>query len=373
MDHYDQLPGQNDPVTVSGRVTTAKTKRYLVVAGVLAGGVTLGALFSPIGLASAQQGGSGTSAAEGGGSTPTTQAPGTGDSTPGTDAPGDNDADKPADGAGRGDHQGRGDHHGFRGATDELATVLGLSSEDLWTQLAEGKSLGEIADAQGVSRSTVTDTLTKGLADHLADEVADGELTQSEADSKLAEAKDAVASMIDKGWGDWAGGWGKGGGGGPGGHDHGGPGLGHGGELQGLADSLGIDLDQLRTDVMGGKTVGEAAAAQGVTAEDLTAALRTEATEHIDQALADGRIDQAKADELKAGLDTRIADLINGEAENLGGHGWGGGMDRGWGRMGGGTGGDHRGNGTGNDPGDSTDAGQDSSGGGETQQSSFQA
>lgn len=362
MDHYDQIPGQNDPVTVSGRVTTAKTKRYLVVAGVLAGGVTLGALFSPIGLASAQEGGSGTSAAEGG-STPTTQAPGIGDSTPGTDAPGDNDADKPADGAGRGDHHGRGGHHGFRGATDELATVLGLSSEDLWSQLAEGKSLGEIADAQGVSRNTVTDTLTKALADHLADEVTEGDLTQSEADSKLAAAKDAVASMIDQGWGDWAGGWGKGGDMGPGRHGHGGPGLGRGGELQSLADSLGIDLDQLRTDVMGGKTVAEAAAAQGVTAEDLTAALKTEAIEHIDQALADGRIDQAKADELKAGLDARIADLVNGKAGDLGGHGWG--------RMGGGMGGGHHGRGT--DSGNSTDSGQDSSGGGETQQSSFQA
>lgn len=371
MDHYDQLPGQDDPVTVSGRVTTAKTKRYLVVAGVLASGVTLGALFSPIGLASAQ-GGSGTSAAEGGGSTPTTQAPGTGDSTPGTDGSGDNNADKPADGGGGpGDHHGRGDHHGLRGATDELATVLGLSSDDLWSQLAAGKTLGEIADAQGVSRSTVADTLTKRLADHLADEVAEGDLTQSEADSKLAAAKDAVASMIDQGWGDWAGGMGKGGGMGPRWHDHGGPGLGRGGELQSLADSLGIDLDQLRTDVMGGKTVAEAAAAQGVTAEDLTAALKTEATKHIDQALADGRIDQAKADELKAGLDTRITDLINGKAGDLDGHGWGGGMDRGWGRMGGGMGGGHHGNGTG--AGNGTDSGQDSSGGGETQQSSFQA
>lgn len=365
MDPYDQLPGQ-DPVTVSGRVTTAKTKRYLVVAGVLAGGVTLGALFSPIGLAGAQEGGSGTSAAEGGGSTtPSTQA--TGDTTPGTDASGGQNSDKPADGrGGKGDHHGRGGHHGIWGASDELATVLGLSSEDLWGQLAEGKSLGEIADAQGVSRDTVTDTLTKGLADHLADEVAEGDLTQSEADSRLAEAKDAVATMIDKGWGDWAGGWGKGGHGGMGGWGHGG-GMGHGADLQGLADSLGIDLDQLRTDVMGGKTVAEAAAAQGVSAEDLKAALKTEATEHIDEALADGKIDQAKADELKADLDTRIDDLINGKAGDLGGRGWGGGgMGRGgWG--GGGWGGGHHGDGTGNSD------GQSGSGGGETQPSSFQA
>ena len=362
MDPYDQLPGQ-DPVTVSGRVTTAKTKRYLVVAGVLAGGVTLGALFSPIGLAGAQEGGSGTAAAEGGGSTPSTQA--NGDTTPGTDASGPS-TDKPADGAdkgGKGDHHGRGGHHGFWSASDELATVLGLSSEDLWGQLAEGKSLGEIADAQGVSRDTVVDTLTKGMADHLADEVAEGDLTQSEADSRLAEAKDFVAGMIDKGRGDWAGGWGKGGGMGWGmGHDHGhgGMGLGRGADLQGLADSLGIDLDQLRTDVMGGKTVAEAAAAQGVSADDLKAALKAEAAEHIDRALADGRIDQAKADELKADLDTRIDDLINGKAGDLGGHGWGGG---GMGR--GGWGGGHHGNGNGD--------GQSGSGGGETQPSSFQA
>ena len=365
MDPYDQLPGQ-DPVTVTDRVTTGRTKRYLAVAGVLAGGVTLGALFSPIGLAGAQEGaGSGTSAAEGGGSTPSTQA--SGDTTPGTDPSGNDDT-------GKGDRHGRGGHrHGFWGGADELATVLGLSTEDLWSQLAAGKSLGEIADAQGVSRDTVADTLTKGLADHLADEVAEGDLTQSEADARLAEAKGAVATMIDKGWDDWA----EGGGGGPGAlgrpgsMGHGGPGMGRGAELRGLADSLGIDLDQLRTDVMGGKTIAEAAAAQGVSADALTSTLVTEATRHIDQALADGRIDQAKADELKAGLDARIDDLINGKVGELGGHGHGWGGDHRWGGMGGGR----HGNGGGPIPGDGTNSGdsQSSSGGGETQQSSFQA
>lgn len=371
MDPYDQLPGQ-DPVTVSDRVTTPRTRRYLVIAGVLAGGVTLGAMFTPVGLASALQSGSGSLAAQSDGSTPTTQA---GGSTSGTDASGADSTDKPA-GAGKGDHHGRGGHHGFFGAADDLAAVLGLSSEDLWSQVAEGKSLGEIADAQGVSRDTAVDTLTKGLADHLADEVAEGDLTQSEADTRLAEAKDAVASMIDKGWGDWAGGWGKGGGmadgwrmGGGMGHDHGGLGLGRGADLQGLADSLGIDLNQLRTDVMAGKTVAEAAEAQGVSADDLKNALVTEATKHIDQALADGRIDQAKADELKAGLDARIDDLINGKAGDLGGHGgWGGGgMGHGWG--GGPMGGGHHGDGTSN----GDNSGGSGSGGGDTQPSSFQA
>lgn len=365
MEPYDQLPGQ-DPATVSGRVTTARTKRYLVMAGVLAGGVTLGALFSPIGLAGAQEGGSGTSAAEGGGSTPTSSA--TGDATPGTDAPAS--ADKPADrngdrGRGRGDHHGRDGHHALRGATDELAAVLGLSAEDLWGQLAEGKSLGEIADAQGVSRDAVTDTLTKGLADHLAEEVAEGELAQGEADTRLAEAREAVAAMIDRGRDDWGGGWGKGRGMGSGGHDHGGLGLGRAGGLHALADSLGIDLDQLRTDVMGGNTIAEAAAAQGVSTDELTGALETEATERIDRALADGRIDQAKADELKAGLGDKIDDLVNGTAGGVGRGGWGGKGHHGWGGMGGGR----HGNGHGTGAGD----GQSSSGGGETQQSSFQA
>jgi len=364
MDPYDQLPGQ-DPATVTGRVTTSRTKRYLVVAGVLAGGVTLGALFSPIGLAGAQEGGSGTSTAEGGGSSPTTQAPGTDGSTPGTDAAGGG-TDK---GRGKGDHHGPGGHHGFWGANDELATMLGLTSEELWGQLAEGKSLGEIADAQGVSRDTVVDTLTQHLADHLADKVADGDLTQAEADTRLAEARDAVASMIDKGWGDWAGRWGKGWGMTPGDHDHdhGGPGLGRGGELRSLASSLGLDLNQLRTDVMDGKTIAEAAAAQGVSADELTSALEAEAIERIDQALADGRIDQARADELKAGLDARIDDLVNGTVADLGRGGWGG-KGHGWG--GGWGGGHHHGDdGSGSGSGD----GQSGSSEGETQQSSFQA
>ena len=369
MEPYDHLPAE-EPVSVTSRVTTTRSKRYLVTAGVLAGGVALGALFSPIGLAGAQDGGSGTSAAgSDGGGTPTTAA-GTADTQGGTDSSTD---DKRAGGKDSdGGHMGRG-HHGSGTHTDELASVLGLTSDELWTQLGSGKSLGEIADAQGVSRDTVIDTLTNDLADHLADAVADGRITQAEADTKLAEAKDGLREMIDKGWDDWADGWGGGRDHGWGGWGHGWddddgnddddsattPGAGshrgwgwgdHGDELQATADSLGIDLDQLWTDVWGGKTIAEAAQAQGVGADKLTEALEAKAIEHIDEDLAAGRITQARADELKADLDTRIADLINGQV----GGGWG---DH-WGDRG------HHG----------TDGGgSDNSGSGDTQQSSFQA
>ncbi|MDH4365146.1 MAG: hypothetical protein OEY70_13815, partial [Acidimicrobiia bacterium] len=124
--------------------------------------------------------------------------------------------------------------------------------------------------------------------------------------------------------------------------------------------------DQLRTDVMGGKTIAEAAAAQGVSVDDLTSALQTDATERIEQAVANGRIDQAKADELKAGLNARIDDLVNGDAGGLGRGSWGGGRGHGWGGMGGGRHGGDAGTGSGGD-------GHSSSDGGETQQSSFQA
>lgn len=331
---YDR---ESELVPVTDRVATSKTKRYLVAAALISGGITLGAVFSPIGLANAQ--GNDTTnttvsdAASGGdsstsGSTATTEGgsstSGGSDTTAGgssTTAPGGGATTKPGGpGSGMARHGGRG--HGTP-RLDAVAGIVGLSVDDLRTQLQSGKSLAEVAKAQGIDEDTLITKLTDALKTRLAEAVSNGRLTQAEADQRLADAPARIKSMVEQTMPKWDG---AGPGRGPGGF---GPGaLGAMGDVRGaindLAASLGINLDTLRSSMMSGKTLAQAAAEQGVGTDKLKPALVDAATKQIDKAVTDGKLDQAQADKLKSNLSSMIDSLLNGSLPG-GGHMDGGG------------------------------------------------
>jgi lipoate-protein ligase A len=97
-----------------------------------------------------------------------------------------------------GSPEGRG--HGGRGKggpkLEAAATVLGVTAEELKTELAT-KSLADVAKAKGVDITKVTDALVAEFKAHLDEEVASGEHTQVEADAKLAEFTTRVADMVN--------------------------------------------------------------------------------------------------------------------------------------------------------------------------------
>ncbi len=121
------------------------------------------------------------------------------------------------------DHQAHEGDHGKRGPggpkSEVLAQALGLSEADLHTALESGKTIAQVAADQGVDVQVVIDALTAEMTNHIADEVSSGELTQEQADAKLADLSARIADMVNnprpaEGPG------GRGGHGGPGG-DHG--------------------------------------------------------------------------------------------------------------------------------------------------------
>jgi polyhydroxyalkanoate synthesis regulator phasin len=98
---------------------------------------------------------------------------------------------------------------------------------------------------------------------------------------------------------------------GPGGH-RGGPGMfGRGVASEALTDLLGIDAEELHTQLHDGATLAEIAQAQGVEVQAVIDELVAEVTERIDNAVEDGRIDQAEADEKLADAEARITDMVN--------------------------------------------------------------
>ena len=115
-----------------------------------------------------------------------------------------------------GDH---GPHGAPRFATDALAKVLKLSTTELNTQLQSGKTLADIAKAQGVDIADVKAQILKDFTDKETAEVAAGEHTQAEVDAKIADFKTRLDDIVNGVRP--AGGPGMGGKGMHGGHGHG--------------------------------------------------------------------------------------------------------------------------------------------------------
>jgi uncharacterized protein YidB (DUF937 family) len=87
------------------------------------------------------------------------------------------------------------------------------------------------------------------------------------------------------------------------------------------ATALGISADDLKADLKDGKTLEQIAEAHHVDAKKVTDALVAEADKLIDQAVTDGRIDQARAATLKDRAATRIEKFVDqgGRRARLGG------------------------------------------------------
>ena len=99
------------------------------------------------------------------------------------------------------DHEARDGEHGKGGRrgphSEVLAQVLGMTTDELRTELKSGKTIAQVAADQGVDVQVVIDALTAEMTNHIADEVASGELTQEEADAKLADLSARITDRVN--------------------------------------------------------------------------------------------------------------------------------------------------------------------------------
>ena len=93
---------------------------------------------------------------------------------------------------------GPGFGHGGHGADlDAAATAIGISEDELRTALQSGESLAEIAQAHGVTPQAVIDALVADAKADVAERVTSGDITQAEADQKLAALADRITAMVN--------------------------------------------------------------------------------------------------------------------------------------------------------------------------------
>jgi len=104
-----------------------------------------------------------------------------------------------------------------------------------------------------------------------------------------------------------------------------------GGHSAEIADLLGLSTEELRDAMTEGQTLAEVAEANGVSRDDLVAAIKEQHQQKLDDALADGRIDADQATERSAQLDERIETMVDRTlSERSGfGHGFRRGVGRG--------------------------------------------
>lgn len=76
-----------------------------------------------------------------------------------------------------------------------VADILGLEVNDLFTTLHNGQTLAEIAEAQGVELDTVYDAMLTEAEEHMSALVAAGTITQEQADAHLTWMRDNIAIM----------------------------------------------------------------------------------------------------------------------------------------------------------------------------------
>lgn len=149
------------------------------------------------------------------------------------------------------------------GPLDAAASYLGLTVDALRTQLTAGKSLADVATAQGKPVSGLEAALLADLTTHLDADVNAGRITSDQETAALAQAKAHIADQVDQvglpaGRGDRAG-------------------------LESAAATyLGLTGAELQSKLAAGQSLAAVAAAQGKSVDGLKEALVTQFRSTLD-------------------------------------------------------------------------------------------
>lgn len=184
-----------------------------------------------------------------------------------------------------------------------IIEASGLDAEVFRAGFADGQSINQVLTANGVNPATVQATVLARLETKLDELVANGKMEQARADEILAGApakiSDAMERVPDV---DQV-------------REHIGKHLkfrGAVGVVRSAADTLGITPKELTSEVRTtGGTIASVAESMGVNPQLVIDNAIAAANAKLDEAVAAGKLDAARATELKAGLTERITRFVN--------------------------------------------------------------
>lgn len=194
-----------------------------------------------------------------------------------------------------------------------IAEELGMTSDELMAELQAGKTIADVAAEKNVAVATLVDAVVAAHTERLNERVANGQLTQEQADAMLTLMKAHVTERINSEWSPQGRGFGFGG---P--CDHAGAGLlgGRGGGpgnsmMAVVAEELGLTRAELVTELQGGKTIAEVAAEKNVAVDTLVDAILAPRTARLNELVANGQLTQEEADNRLATLRVDLIDRLN--------------------------------------------------------------
>ena len=171
-----------------------------------------------------------------------------------------------------------------------VAATDALSPED-----ESAAVIDDAASELGVEPEALSDALLQALKNRIDEAVEAGRLTEERAET-LKERLDAEdAPLLFGGFGH--------------GRDHGH--LGNVATLETAASYLELTEAELRSQLADEKSLAEIAEAEGKSVDGLVGTLVDSARTKLDQAVEDGRLTNAQADEIKGSLEERIRELVN--------------------------------------------------------------
>lgn len=224
---------------MSDPTTSDRLKRYGIPAALLVGGMAVGSLFAPIGLASAQE----SDGAESDATTDTDTDTGETDGAKSlaeiaeslevddeavraalssaaethldaaveagrlsqeeadeklaemTERLDDKINEVRGEGEGVGRQRGHRKHH--RSHRAEMSEFLGLSGADIHEGLAEGKNIAELAAEQGISEDELVDHIVSNIETHMNEAVEAGKIEADDAAQKLEQVEEHVTDMVN--------------------------------------------------------------------------------------------------------------------------------------------------------------------------------
>ena len=170
------------------------------------------------------------------------------------------------------------------------ADAVNMDEDAFWEALMEGGSIADLAAAQNVDVQTLTDAIIAAESASFAELVADGSITQEEADEWAAEINEEVPEFLnDSSWALW-----------------------EGIDWYTIAqEMLGMDEDAMWDALDNGQSLTELADAQGVDAQTIAAAVADAEVEWLDSLVASGELTQEEVDEWATELDAEIDFFMN--------------------------------------------------------------
>jgi hypothetical protein len=85
-----------------------------------------------------------------------------------------------------------------KAAIKDAAGVIGISPQDLATELKGGKSVAEVASDHGVDPQAVIDKLVADANARIDQAVTNGKVTQEKADAAKAKTTERVTNLVNK-------------------------------------------------------------------------------------------------------------------------------------------------------------------------------